>query len=300
MGTETTTRSTGQRRSLAIALAWLMVAAVCLGFLRSASAFQIKYTPSGEIIQWTENVVPYAIDTNLPGVEPSAVKGAVNGSFGVWNAVPTAYLQLRYDGVLAGEREGYVSNGENHNIVRFEGDAFRYDQSVLAVTLLTYESDTGVLRDADIIVNIVEHEFTVDPTPGSGSHDIQNTVTHEAGHFVGLAHELEDTSATMFPVAASGETTKRTLAQDDMDGISYLYPTADTTAEPGSAPGPTQLPSSGPSSTHQESLPSHSVRLERVELGFNCSSAPTRRAPLHLVLPIIIGLVVFGRRRTRP
>ena len=295
MRTTTARRQLARKQQLTLLLGWLVLFGVLLALPTGANAFQVKYTPNGEIIQWAENIVSYSIDPTFDGVQPSVAKAAVNAGFAVWTAVPSSYLQLKYEGALFGELEGYDQSGENNNIVRFEPETFRYDQTVLAVTLLTYESDTGVLRDADIIVNVASHDFTVDPPPGSGSHDIQNTIAHEAGHFVGLAHEVEDHTATMFPVAPSAETTKRTLSLDDEDGISYLYPAMDSRREPGSEPVPS--PSSPEVPAARESLPNHSVRLERVELGLNCQSIPNRSGHQPALFLAVVCLSVFSRRR---
>jgi MYXO-CTERM domain-containing protein len=68
-------------------------------------------------------------------------------------------------------------------------------------------------------------------------YDLQNTLTHEIGHFLGLAHpcgsgsgspEVPCTSTyadrTMYPFEVPGEIAKRTLAADDVAGICALYP----------------------------------------------------------------------------
>jgi uncharacterized protein (TIGR03382 family) len=66
--------------------------------------------------------------------------------------------------------------------------------------------------------------------------DLQNTVTHEAGHFIGLAHPCEldghggaptctgDDGSTMYPTALLREITKRTLAPEDVNGVRAIYP----------------------------------------------------------------------------
>jgi hypothetical protein len=51
-------------------------------------------------------------------------------------------------------------------------------------------------------------------------------LTHEIGHLFGLGHS-ERTDATMFLSAENGEIWKRTLSQDDIDGICALYPVDD-------------------------------------------------------------------------
>ena len=50
--------------------------------------------------------------------------------------------------------------------------------------------------------------------------------THELGHSLSLGdlYNSADADKTMYGYASSGETKKRTLHQDDIDGITYLYP----------------------------------------------------------------------------
>ena len=55
--------------------------------------------------------------------------------------------------------------------------------------------------------------------------DLQNTITHEAGHFVGLAHS-NVAGATMNPTTSPGETAKRSLSADDIAGVCAIYPEA--------------------------------------------------------------------------
>jgi hypothetical protein len=141
-----------------------------------------------------------------------------------------------------------------------------------ALTTVSYvdkpgRSDDGTILDADVEINGVE--FTIGIcTPGAGCattvsnasqvEDLQNTLTHEAGHFFGLDHNcfvfdpqnpnrphpVDDmnqpipncfpasalppsiTEATMYWQEAAGETKKRSLETDDQNGFCSLYPLA--------------------------------------------------------------------------
>lgn len=53
--------------------------------------------------------------------------------------------------------------------------------------------------------------------------DVQNCFTHELGHLLGLDDEDSKTSSTMYGEAARGETKKRTLATDDINGLLEIY-----------------------------------------------------------------------------
>ncbi|MGC4117830.1 MAG: matrixin family metalloprotease [Myxococcales bacterium] len=110
-----------------------------------------------------------------------------------------------------------------------------HEPETIAITTTSFDNDTGEILDADIELNGAGFVFTtVDSPQCSGparpgandcvSTDIQNTVTHEAGHFLGLDH-APDRSSTMFASEAEGETLKRTLSDDDVQGVCAIYPT---------------------------------------------------------------------------
>lgn len=56
-------------------------------------------------------------------------------------------------------------------------------------------------------------------------YDIQNCITHELGHLLGLNDESGsgDTNDTMYYKSSKGEKKKRTLTSDDKNGVKYLY-----------------------------------------------------------------------------
>jgi hypothetical protein len=111
---------------------------------------------------------------------------------------------------------------------------------VLASTLITIHSSDGILLDADIEVNAAPptdgHNFSAEVgTPLGDTADIQDTVTHELGHVLGLNHNCGFTGApactpelmlgTMYGGATAGEIVKRTLKADDIAGLCHIYPT---------------------------------------------------------------------------
>jgi hypothetical protein len=116
--------------------------------------------------------------------------------------------------------------------------------ALLAVTLTTMNLRTGELVDADIEMNgwngltgpqasgvyFTCQDLTapICTSPGYGQsgctwHDLQNTLTHEVGHLLGLDHPPE-VEATMYRRADVGETKKRDLHPDDIAGICTIYP----------------------------------------------------------------------------
>jgi MYXO-CTERM domain-containing protein len=118
-------------------------------------------------------------------------------------------------------------------------DATHGGDGVIATTTTTSSRETGQIVDSDIELNDApaangsKFVFTaVDGLPcdqtnpaqtGCVRMDVQNTVTHEAGHTLGLDHSL-DPNATMYASAPFGETSKRDLGNDDIQGVCAIYP----------------------------------------------------------------------------
>lgn len=68
--------------------------------------------------------------------------------------------------------------------------------------------------------------FTWSDSGEAGKMDVQNIATHEMGHSL-ILNDLYgggDTEKTMYGYGSSGETKKRTLDTDDINGAQFLYP----------------------------------------------------------------------------
>lgn len=118
------------------------------------------------------------------------------------------------------------------------------DPKIIALTTTSYSTRTGQILDADMELNAAYpplgaslpasagYYFTCGPTTpicatlGQASCiyvDVQNTVTHESGHFIGFAHN-PDPSSTMYFQAPIGDFGKRSLAPEDIQGVCDVYP----------------------------------------------------------------------------
>jgi hypothetical protein len=172
-----------------------------------------------------------------------------------------------------------------------------YDPLALAVTSVFARKSDGEIVDADVEINAVVfhwNDLVRMPQVSDNLQDLQNTLTHELGHFLGLdhtcflpggradahddqgrpvpsCHDADDTirATTMFAAVIPGDLDRRTLSDDDIRAVCDLYPPVDLLLE-------TQAPS-------------------------GCAVAPRRgrisAGPLVLLLG---GLLLRGRRRGRP
>ncbi len=153
---------------------------------------------------------------------------AVRSAFDSWNSEACTDLSMGYGGTTTITEVGFDQDHwkDNINLVIFQENSWLHSdpdtEKTIALTTTTYDIDSGEIVDFDIEFNGVNFDFTTlaDQAPMM---DIQNTISHEVGHAIGLDHSLDPT-ATMFKSASAGEVSKRTLAQDDIDALCFVYP----------------------------------------------------------------------------
>jgi hypothetical protein len=140
---------------------------------------------------------------------------------------------VRYLGPVACAKVEYNTDTRvgNANVIIFRDDDWPHDDptNTLALTTVTYNPSTGELYDADMEINTKEHRFTLSDPVAADGYDFGSAVTHEAGHFLGLAHS-PDEHAAMFARYALGGTAMRNLGTDDVAGVCSAYPPDGTRA----------------------------------------------------------------------
>lgn len=188
----------------------------------------------------------------------------------------------------------YNQNQNNQNVIVFRDEKWPHGSgNTLALTTVTFNPETGEIYDADMEINTFDQRVTLtDPVPPDG-YDFASIVTHEAGHFLGIAHS-GDQRATMFANYSPGATAMRNLTADDVAGVCSIYrPDGTRTVLDGKV---TQGPSCDPTPRHgftRECAPPAS--------GGVCSkSAVTPRDPAGsaraAALLGLLGLVALSRR----
>ena len=179
-------------------------------------------------LRWEQTTIKYGVSSDdITDVGPAdAVKDEIIASYDTWATLEcfSQNYALEYAGVVSGTTVGYDQSNpaSNSNDVLFVRSGWEHGPGVLGLTTLTYDTCSGVIVDADIELNTGEFTFSTAAIPGPDDTDLRNTVTHEVGHFLGLDHSL-DKRATMYAKAPTGESSKRDLDQDDIDGICFIY-----------------------------------------------------------------------------
>ena len=185
-------------------------------------------------LAWDRQCISFTVeDPGNLGPPLEDVRDAADRSFAAWSSVrcdgrPIG-LELRQTKQLAecGVAQ-HDRQGPNMNSILFVEDWNAHDDlppDAFAVTLVWNLVKTGEIVDADMLVNPTLGMLSIcgDTCSRSGVVvDVQNVITHEAGHFLGLAHS-NVFEATMSSTAPVGETKKRSLEQDDVDGLCAIY-----------------------------------------------------------------------------
>ena len=178
------------------------------------SAFETCQTSEGLDIKWdTFNATYYVNTQGAPTGSLSAIQSAMQ----TWTDIDTSSFTFIYGGSTSSTAHG-INNGIN--IVTFGPISTK---GILAANAFWYYVSSGHMIDSDIKFN-TNYPWAVNSS--ADAYDVQNVGTHEHGHSLCLKdlYDSTDSEKTMYGYVSRGETKKRILDPDDIEGISYLYP----------------------------------------------------------------------------
>lgn len=237
---------------------------------------------SGSPVQWPDRDVLYTFNQALlPDMDDATTRRIFKQAFGAWADVSCGGLPI--DLAIA-QDPGTTSvsaadHTDNVNVVVYRTPSewrrlHPLSERAFALTQVWYRTDNGDVVGADMELNGSLGTYRECPADGCepGTEvDLGNVITHEAGHFLGMAHS-DVSGSTMYCDAEPWQTDKRTLAEDDIEGVCSVYG--------GSAVGGVGSPSSKPSGG-----------------GGGCQAAPVGSPAPGLGAGLLLALAGWLRRR---
>ncbi len=250
----------GRRR---LGLPALLVAMLASSMIATPAHAYVRYELlkdgklTGVFEQWKQTCIPLVVyPTDLADeMTMDEVVGAAGAAAAAWSKTDIAGTFL--DIQLSTSLDVTPATGSDafHDIVFKNpwcdpGDT-TCQLEALAITSVWAGQTSGTIVDADIEVNAQYDVWTDLVThPADGKQDLQNALTHEMGHLIGLDHNCytqgsdpvhmvdnngalvpsclgasaEIQNDVMFTKADPGDTSKRTLKPDDTQAVLDIYP----------------------------------------------------------------------------
>lgn len=184
---------------------------------------------------WSNLPIKYYYNPSNSPVDNA--ESGVTASFQTWQDDPNSSVTFEYQGSNTTFSPGLdVLVPDYKNLV---GWAHLNDNDAIAVTIIWSNPRTKIVVDTDTIFNLdgwlAWGQATINGNPDTAplspdtaayDSDVQNIMTHEAGHWLVLddLYFTEASEQTMYGYAAQSELKKRCLESGDIAGLRKIYP----------------------------------------------------------------------------
>lgn len=171
-------------------------------------AYTLNHQSSENIVKWFSSNTNVFINPTSSRIDEEDAQAIIRKSLTDWNNSSNFKISnvVDYDGPKNGRNDIYF-NSDN---------PFYTGSAVVGVTSLSFNNATGEIVEADIIINDENYNISEETNE---SYYLGDIITHELGHFLGLAHSPVH-GATMYYKLINGQDGLHT---DDIAGARELY-----------------------------------------------------------------------------
>jgi hypothetical protein len=268
----------------------------------------------GVPVRWRTPCLSFSVNSRLSAkYDPKRTREVVIRSFQSWTGLtckkcvgtncisslrfkelptPEQKAQNIENSLVSCARTDSNASAPNANLVFFSDYDWVYKGSsnTLARTSTYKNVKDALIVDADIQINSYTNRLNIDESDElvrQGYFDLQSILTHEIGHFIGLAHSGEST-ATMWASydPKNNGIEPRTLEEDDIDAVCEAYPPGEVACD--------ETPLNGFSGSCSETESGDKARAA-------CSAVPWQRRPQTPLWAAGFALVIalLSRRKGR-
>ena len=255
------------RSSVARAIAGAAIVAMLVSATREARAWcrtttEEAFEPTtdqpcsiaGSPLFWSSRCVGFSVQRDASpeqGIDLATTRALVKQAFDQWSSAdcpadPVACadgdttglhpsISVTDLGPVSCDAVEYNQKSGNANIIMFRDAGWPHPDGdvTLALTTVTFAPDTGEIYDADMEINSDPKLNKITVGDEGVVYDLASILTHETGHFLGMAHtQPGNTASTMYTSYKQGATFMRDISHDDACGICAAYdPTRKTVCD---------------------------------------------------------------------
>jgi MYXO-CTERM domain-containing protein len=198
----------------------------------------------GKPLHWPNQCLNYAVQLDgspASGLDADQIRALVDEAFLVWKTAQcpgggSPRFDVGFQGFVSCDRREAVCGGADHNVnvVMFHDSGWTAGSGSVGITTPTGGTESGLIVDADVEINSQNYVFESDAS-GTMQTSLLYVLTHELGHFLGLAHS-NVSGALMSPGYQSLPLSQNLLSDDDTAAICAAYPPGDALSCSASAP----------------------------------------------------------------
>lgn len=200
-----------------------MIKFFAIGLLSLASPNSEAFTLAGQNQNaggWSTKEIKVALNPNNC---PSGLQSDIDEAFALWNKVPTSGLKLVREGTSSSTgAQAYAGTNPEAAVIICDTNFGSTLGTSCNNSACTNVKAVGYMHSASKGFVLINYDSAISGNAtGMASNLRKILIAHEVAHMFGLGHSQEQASIMYYSLNGKNNLA---LHQDDIDGVSYLYP----------------------------------------------------------------------------